>query len=403
MSGAAFELLDLVARWIHVIAGIMWVGNSLLFNWLDRSLDTPQGAGQTPEPAGTIWLLHSGGFYYVEKTLLAGMRVPQPVHWFKWQAYTTWLSGMALLVVVYYLGGRAVLADSTVAPLSHRAAVLAGLAAIAGGWALYESMQRFVAPRAPAVAAFVWIAGLIAISFELTQLLSGRAAFLHVGAMLGTIMAANVFFTIVPSQRELVASVEAGGSGSAALSARAKRVSIHNNYFTFPVIALMVSNHFSGIYGHRLNWLLLLVIIVAGAAVRHVLNARWNYPNWKPALAGTIAVSVVILYAIMDVGSVPASTTPDPSASSAPVTFDEARHVIDRRCAACHSEHPSDLTFGVAPAGVMFDTPDQIIARAGRIRERAVVTRTMPPGNKTKITDDERALVARWIAGGANR
>ena len=404
MSGTTYELLDLVARWIHVIAGIMWVGNSLLFNWLDRSLDAPEGAGQSPEPVGTIWLLHSGGFYYVEKTLLAGMRVPQPLHWFKWQAYTTWLSGMALLVVVYYLGGRAVLADATVAPLSHRAAVLVGLAAIGGGWALYESMQRFVAPRAPGIAGFVWIAGLTAISVELTRLLSGRAAFLHVGAMLGTIMAANVFFTIVPSQHELVASVAAGGSGSAALSARAKRVSIHNNYFTFPVIALMVSNHFSGIYGPRLNWLLLLVIIVAGVAVRHVLNVRWKYPSWKPALAGTIAVSVVVLYAIMSFGSAPASAAADLSASSAPVTLEEARHVIDRRCAACHSEHPSDLTFGgVAPVGVLFDTPEQIIARAARIRERAVITKTMPPGNKTNITEAERALLGRWVAQRAGK
>jgi uncharacterized membrane protein len=396
-------LLDLIARWIHVIAGIMWIGNSLLFNWLDRSLDAPQGTGQTPEPVGTIWLLHSGGFYYVEKTLLAEMQVPRPMHWFKWQAYTTWLSGMALLVVVYYLGGRAVLGDATVAPLSHEAAVLVGLAAIAGGWALYESMQRFVAPRAPAIAALVWLAGLTAIAVELTRLLSGRAAFLHVGAMLGTIMAANVFFTIVPSQRELVASVAAGGLGSAALSARAKRVSIHNNYFTFPVIALMVSNHFSGIYGHRLNWLLLLVIIVAGVAVRHVLNVRWKYPQWKPALAATIAVSVVALYVIMSVGSVPVSAA-DSSASSAPVTFEDARHVIDRRCAACHSEHPSDLTFGgVAPVGVLFDTPEQIIARAARIRERAVVTKTMPPGNKTHITEAERAVLGRWVAQGAPR
>lgn len=403
MSGSIGELLDLVARWIHVIAGIMWVGNSLLFNWLDRSLDAPQGEGQTPEPVGTIWLLHSGGFYYVEKTLLAGTRLPRVLHWFKWQAYTTWLSGMALLIVVYYLGGRAVLADTTVAPLSHREAVLVGLAAIAGGWALYESMQRFVAPRAPGVAAVVWITGLTAISIELTRLLSGRAAFLHVGAMLGTIMAANVFFTIVPSQRALVASVASGDEGGAALSARAKRVSIHNNYFTFPVIALMVSNHFSGIYGHRLSWLLLLVIIIAGVAVRHVLNVRWKYPLWKPALAAIVALSVVALYLIMSVQprAVPAEAASS-SASSAPVTLAEARHIIDRRCAACHSEHPSDLTFGgIPPAGVMFDTPEQIIARAARIHERAVATRTMPPANKTNITDAERALLGRWVAQGA--
>ena len=163
----------------------------------------------------------------------------------------------------------------------------------------------------------------------------------------------------------------------------------------------MVSNHFSGIYGHRLSWLLLLVIIVAGVAVRHVLNVRWKYPQWKPALAATIAASIVALFVIMNVGSPPTSAAD--SSSFAPVTFEDARHVIDRRCAACHSEHPSDLTFGAAPGGVMFDTPEQIIARAARIRERAVISRTMPPGNKTNITDEERALLGRWINGGASK
>jgi len=385
-----------------VIAGIMWIGNSLLFNWLDRSLQTPRGPGQTRSPLGTIWLLHSGGFYYVEKTLLEGEQLPRPVHWFKWQAYTTWLSGVALLLVVYYLSDRAVLADPGVAKLTHLEASLVGIGGILGGWALYETMQRVVAPRAPALAAAVWITGLVAISFALTQLLSGRAAFLHVGAMLGTIMAGNVALTIVPSQRELEASVieGRGAAASAALSARAKRVSIHNNYFTFPVIVLMVSNHFSSIYGHRWNWLLLLVLCVAGAAARHVLNLRWTYPQWKTALAGVIAVSVVALYVLLRVGN---ATQPAAAESIGPVTFAEARHVIDRRCAACHSIHPSDLSYGGAPVGVMFDTPEQIVARAARIRERAVVTRTMPPANKTKITDAERVLLGRWVEQGAIR
>jgi uncharacterized membrane protein len=381
-----------------VIAGIMWVGNSLLFNWLDRSLDPPRQTGQTRQPLGSIWLLHSGGFYYVEKTLLHGEPLPRPLHWFKWQAYTTWLSGMALLFVVYYLSDRAVLADPSVATLSHARASLIGVGAVFGGWLLYEAMNRVVAPKAPVVAAVVWVSGLAAIAFALTQLLSGRAAFLHVGAMLGTIMAGNVVFTIVPSQRELVASVAEGGGGDPVVSARAKRVSIHNNYFTFPVIVLMVSNHFPGIYGSPYNWLLLAVLVVAGVAVRHVLNVRWTYPEWKPVLAGAIVATLVALWGTMNAGvssqpmAVPGSTEP--------VTFEEARHVIDRRCAVCHSEHPSDLTLGVAPAGVMFDTPEQIVARAGRIRERAVLTRTMPPGNKTNITESERAVLARWIASG---
>ena len=380
----------------------MWIGNSLLFNWLDRSLEPPSGAGQTRAPIGKIWLLHSGGFYYVEKTLLEGEPLPKPVHWFKWQAYTTWLSGFALLVVLYYLTDRAILADSSVANLSHRNAVIAGLGSIALGWGLYEAMQRFVAPRAPSVATVIWLSGLLAISYAMTHLLSGRAAYLHVGAMLGTIMAGNVFFTIVPSQRELERSVieGRGGGASAVLSARAKRVSIHNNYFTFPVIALMVSNHFSAIYGARDRWALLLVICVGGAAVRHVLNIRWKFAQWQIALAAVILLTVWGLHIFMHQGPPPVAVTTVPAGAA---TFADARHVIDRRCAQCHSAQPTDAVYTIAPAGVMFDTPEQIIARAARIRERAFVTRTMPPNNKTNITDEERAILGAWASSQSTR
>jgi len=398
MMAGVWELLDFVARWIHVIAGIMWIGNSLLFNWLDRSLRPPNTAERGHEAVGTIWLLHSGGFYYVEKTLLRDEPVPVPLHWFKWQAYTTWLSGVALLLVVYYLSDRAVLTDPGI--LRHSEGVLVGLGSIVLGWALYEVMQRFVAPKVPILAAAVWMIGFLVISFVLTHLVLGRAPFVHVGAMLGTIMAGNVFFTIVPSQRELVASVT-GGGGDPAISARAKRVSIHNNYFTFPVIALMVSNHFPSIYGSRFNWLLLLVIIASGAAVRYVLNLRFSWPAWKSALAATIGVSVAAIYGILAIPS----AARQPTFVNAPttVTFADARHVIDRRCSVCHSMQPVDSTFGPAPAGVAFDTPAQIVERAARINERAVVTMTMPPGNKTHITETERAILAQWIAQGARR
>ena len=396
MSGTGFELIDVVARWVHLIAGIMWIGNSLLFNWLDRNLLPAGNRPQTPKPAGTIWLLHSGGFYYVEKTLLEGAALPARLHWFKWQAYSTWLSGTVLLLVGYYLGGRAVLADSGVAPLSHPQAVLVGAGAILGGWALYESMQRFVAPRAPTLAFLVWISGLTAIAVALTQLLHGHAAFLHVGAMLGTIMAANVLVTIVPSQRALVASVQEAGGGGEELSTRAKRVSIHNNYFTFPVIVLMLSGHFPALYSHRLSWLSLLVLIAGGATVRHILNIRFGMRSWRPALFAAMGATVFALYAILRIGSaVPPAPASEPGA---PVSFAEARHVIDRRCGACHSREQSDKSFGPAPGGVLFDTREQIEARAPRILERAVVTRTMPPGNKTEISDAERALLGRWAS-----
>jgi uncharacterized membrane protein len=396
VSATGVELLDLVARWVHVIAGIMWIGNSLLFNWLDRNLVPAGNAAQTPRPLGIIWLLHSGGFYYVEKTLLDGAPMPSRLHWFKWQAYTTWWSGTALLLVVYYLGGRAVLADPTVHAFTHTQAVLIGAGGILLGLTLYETMQRGVAPRAPGLALAVWLAGLVGIAIGFTQLLNGRAAFLHVGAMLGTIMAANVVLTIVPSQRALVASAQAGGQGSAELSARAKRVSIHNNYFTFPVIVLMLSGHFPALYGHPNNWLLLLVLIVSGAAVRHVLNIRFGFPAWRPALAAILAATVVALYLGIRMGSSEAPI--EVASASGPVSLAEVRHVIDRRCGACHSVRQSDASFGPAPGGVTFDTPEEIVARALRIRERAVVTRTMPPGNRTRITDAERALLGRWVA-----
>lgn len=394
MTGSAIELLDLVARWIHVIASIMWVGNSLLFNWLDRSLTPATAAGQTPKPSGTIWLLHSGGFYYVEKTLLDDTRMPAPLHWFKWQAYTTWLSGVALLIVVYYAGGRAVMSNSSASGLSHIEASAIGIGAIVAGWLLYELTQRFVAARAPAAAAVIWLTGFIAITIALTHFLDGRAAFIHVGAMLATIMAGNVALTIVPSQRELVASVSEGRGADAVVSARAKRVSIFNNYFTFPVVVLMVSSHFPSLYGHKWNWLLLLLLVATGAAVRYLLNIRWTFSQWKPVLAATIATSLLLLFLVMKRG------TEAPAAAAAfvgPVTFEDARHVIDRRCGVCHSDRPTDLSLGVAPGGVMFDTRKQIEARAARILERAVVSRTMPPANKTGITDAERGVLAAWV------
>ena len=397
MTPRLFELLDLAARWVHVIAAIMWVGNSLLFNWIDRTLQpssTP-GAGML----GETWLLHSGGFYYLEKTQLVGRPLPAPLHWFKWQAYTTWISGVVLLVAVYWVGGRAAMADASVAAISQGAAVAIGIAAVFGGVALYEIVQRTIATKAAGVANAILLAAFVAVVYALTHLLNGRAAFLHVGAMLASIMAANVAMTIVPSQRLLVKSVSGEGGADPAISARAKRVSITNNYVTFPVIALMVSSHFPSVYGNRWSWLLLLLIVACGASVRYVMNIRYTYTAWKPTLAAIAVITAIILYgALAAPGPSPAMAT---SAQVQHVTFADARHVIDRRCGACHSAAPSDSTFGPAPAGVTFDLPEQIRSHAARIRERAVVTRTMPLGNKTHITEQERAILGAWIDAGA--
>ena len=395
MSGEAGELLDLIARWIHVIAGIMWVGNSLLFNWLDRNLRPRVDAGVY----GDIWLLHSGGFYLVEKNTGerspgGALRLPSPLHWFKWQAYTTWLTGAALLVIVYYLGGRALLVDPAVADIPHAVGTVISVGTIVVAWLAYELIWRTIGSRGPAVSAALSIALLVAAIWLLTTHLAPRAAYLHVGALLGTIMAANVAFTIVPSQRELVAALSAGRAPSQEIADRAKHRSIHNNYFTFPVIALMLAAHFPSLYA-RGGLLPLLILIAGGAAVRHVLNVRFTYRLWKIALAATVVVTVALLALQLGVGR---TTTRAPAGGAAPtvVSFTDVRSIVDRRCASCHSRSPSDVSLGVTPAGVAFDTPAQIEALAARIRERAAVTKTMPPANKTRITEAERGLLARW-------
>ena len=391
------ELLDLTFRWVHVIAGIMWIGNSLLFNWLDRNL-RPAARG-APELYGDIWLLHSGAFYFVEKTSLDGQPMPKPLHWFKWQAYTTWLSGVALLTVIYYLGSRSLLTDPAKTTLSPAIALLVAVGSIIAGWLVYDLLWRFVAPRSATLAGALSVIALVALVYALTHLLSGRAAFLHVGALLATIMAGNVAMTIMPSQRVLVDAVAAGRPPDPVVAANAKTRSIHNNYLTFPVVALMLSNHFPGVYGHRASWLLLLALVAIGAAVRHLLNIRYTFRYWVPALGLTVAGGFLFLL-VEGRPNAGSSTAAVRAANDLPsqVAFEDARSIIDRRCTACHSATPAIAEFGATPGGVSFDDPSRIRALAERIRVRAIDTRTMPLGNRTNMTDRERALLARWLA-----
>jgi uncharacterized membrane protein len=399
MSGHLTELLDLTFRWVHVIAGIMWIGNSLLFNWLDRNL-RPSSRG-APELYGDIWLLHSGAFYIVEKTSLAGQPMPAPLHWFKWQAYTTWLSGTALLIVVYYVGGRALLVDPSRMALTPTAAVSIAIGTIVIGSLLYDVLWQYLAPRSETLAGVLSVSALVLIVFAATNVLSGRAAFLHIGAMLATIMAGNVAMTIMPSQRVLVDAVAAGKPPDPKVAAAAKTRSIHNNYLTFPVIVLMLSNHFPGVYGHHSSWLLLLALIAIGALVRHILNIRFTFTSWVPALGMTVAAGLAVLFVV----GRPASSPPAVAGGGVPaqVSFEDARSIIDRRCSACHSASPSITEFGPTPGGISFDDPARIRALADRIRVRAIETRTMPLGNRTHMTEGERAALARWLDSGLSR
>ena len=397
MSASAWELLDLFVRWTHVIAGIMWIGNSLLFNWLDRNLrpiEPPLDGSM-----GKIWLLHSGAFYEVEKKLLpAGTPYPAKVHWFMFQNLTTWVSGICLLIIVYYMGGAAYMIDPSVANIGAGAAVAIGVGVLIGGWLVYDLLWRSPLGKHTPLAFAISFGLLIAVSYGLTQVLSGRAAYIHVGALLGTLMTANVWFYVVPSQRALVAASRAGLAQDPALSYRAKQRSIHNNYMTFPVIFIMISNHFPSTYGSSLNWLILAVLMVGSAAFRHFLNIRFSYGGWLRLAAATTLLTIAAVFVLIT----RANVLPNASASGAPVTFADAQAVIQRRCIECHSATPTDTTFTVAPAGVMFDTPEQIQRMAARIKERAVVTKTMPFNNKTGITDAERALLGSWIDQGAS-
>ncbi len=397
VNGQVRELLDLVIRWVHLIAGIMWIGNSLLFNWLDRNLEKPKDA--PPGYEGKIWLLHSGGFYDVEKKLLQPSQLPERLHWFKWQNFATWASGICLLFVVYYSGGGALLVDPSVSKIGVPIAMVIGVGAIVASWLFYDFVWISPLSKRPAIASALCFLYVGALAFGLTHVLSGRAAYIHVGVVLGTIMTGNVWFVIMPSQRELVAATKEGREQDPKIGKRAKLRSIHNNYMTFPLLFIMVSNHFPSTYGSKLNWLVLGVIAVGGATVRHLLNIRFQYKRWLPMTSGVIAVTVTALYVLTRPEVRPSA----PVTAEAPkVSFHTVRGVIHQRCQPCHSAHPTDSVWKVAPAGVMFDSPAQIRRMAPRIKERAVVSRTMPLQNKTGITQAERDMIGDWIDQGAS-
>lgn len=375
------EFLDLVIRWVHLIAGILWIGNSMLFNWLDRNL-----------VEGKIWLLHSGGFYRVEKTLLEPDRYPAIVHWFKWQNGISWLSGISLLVVVYYLQASAFLVDPQVAALDPGAAVALCVMIIVCAWLVYDVVWTALAHHA-AWATVISFATLAALAWGLTHLLAGRAAYIHVGVVLGTLMTGNVWLHIMPSQHALVAATRAGKPQDPRLGQRAKQRSIHNNYMTYPLLFIMVSNHFPSTYSDPRAWVVLFVLMLAGAGVRHMMNIRFQYALWLPWALAIATVGTALLFAL--------TARPAAATSGGPASFSQVQGIVERRCRPCHSARPADTTFPAPPLGVVFDSPEQVTRMAPRIGVRAVEQRSMPFLNKTAMTDGERAVLARWIADGA--
>ncbi|MBM3220487.1 MAG: urate hydroxylase PuuD [Candidatus Rokubacteria bacterium] len=394
MDAVILDWLNLGLRWAHLIAGIGWIGTSLYFMWLDAALIRTNLS--RPDLEGYTWLLHSGGFYLVERRKLPPGQLPSPIHWFKWEAGMTFLTGFPLLVLVYYMTGGLYLVDPAVSSITPGWAAVVGVGLLIVSWAVYDQIWTSPLARGSGRPAVVvsWIL-LFAVVYGLTRVLSGRAAFIHVGAMLGTIMVANVWMRIIPAQKDLIASAEAGRTVDDTLSTRAKQRSTHNSYVTFPVIFMMLSHHYPALYAHPLNWLMLVLLIVAGAAVRQVMLARdKGKPTdwWLVPAAAALGVAVFLTSPAWLGGG---------AGGGDRVAFAAVKGVIERRCVSCHSRTPTDDVFKVAPNNVTFDAPESIRAHAETIRTRVVLLKNMPLANKTGITELERALLARWIAQGA--
>lgn len=387
-SAYILDWLNLVLRWAHVITGIAWIGSSFYFIWLDLRLNVPPRDPENPEVAGDLWAVHGGGFYHAQKYKLAPATLPEPLHWFKWEAYFAWITGFLLFAIVYYANAGALLLDPAVADIGEPGAIAASLLLLPVGWFVYDGLCRL----APGGTAFL-VLGLVlllALCFGLSQLFAGRGAFLQAGVMLGTIMAANVWRVIIPAQKALVAAKQKGEAPDAVLGLRAKQRSVHNNYLTLPVVLTMISPHFALLYAHEWNWLVLFLLFLAGAFVRHWFNLRNQGRKGIGWVFAALAIGVTIAIALAP--RAPAAGT---------ATFAEANRVIQARCVACHSASPTHPSAPVAAAGVMLDTPREIAAWAARIHERAVVTRTMPLANLTGMTEEERTLLAGWFAAGA--
>ena len=396
MPTLALEWLHLALRWAHVIAGIMWIGDSFLFMWMDRSLTPPSRPREAV--VGELWLVHSGGFYeVVKRRMLAPNELPGTLHWFKWEAYSTWVTGLFLLGIVYYLSGGVYLVDRSVSRIGVGAAVALSLGLLAAGWLIYDALWNSPLGRRPALGALVSFALVVVAAWGLTRVYSGRAAYVQLGAMMGTIMAANVWRVIIPAQSKMLAATRAGEPVDVSHGARAKLRSTHNHYMTLPVLFAMLSNHYPSTYGNRLNWLVLVLLMVVGAVVKYVMNERSRSNRWI-ALAGAAALVGAVL---LTARGVPGAGAAAALRSLPPVRFEEVRAIIERRCLTCHAAKPSNPSFPEPPAGVVLEDPRRVRSLAPRILERAVVTKTMPLGNLTGMTEDERARLGAWIAQGA--
>jgi uncharacterized membrane protein len=393
MEAYIVDWLSLLTRWLHLISGIAWIGASFYFVMLDNSLTQPKNPDDTRRGVfGELWAVHGGGFYISQKFLTGpkGEPLTENLHWSKWEAYTTWLSGIALLALIYWLGASSYLIDRSVMALSPPAAIAISVASLAGGWFVYDGLCRLLEGKENVLAALVFVFIMVC-AWALFHVFSARAAYIHVGAIIGTIMVANVFFHIIPGQKRMVADIRAGRDPDPRPGIIGKQRSVHNTYFTLPVLFVMISNHYPMTYSHPQGWLILGVIMLAGVLIRqffvlrHSGNVKWVLPAAGVALLAGLAVAIAPKIADSGGGR---------------VTFANVQGVLKERCLQCHASQPTQPGFAQPPKGILLETPEQVAANAPKIAE-TVGNKYMPIGNLTQMTDNERALIATWFAQGA--
>jgi len=389
-EGHIMEWLNIVVRVMHITFGIAWIGASFYFVFLENALNRTENVRE--ELAGNLWAVHGGGFYYLEKYKVAPKTIPKHLHWFKYEAYFTWASGFALLFIIYYFNSSALLIDNNVLKLTPWQAIGIGIGSFIAGWIIYDQLCKSPLRKYPFLFAFTGMILLTGFAYFYSHVFSGRGAFIHFGAMIGSIMAANVFFVIIPAQKAMVAAARKGLLPDPQKGKNALFRSIHNNYLTLPVLFVMVSNHFPSTFSNQYQWIVLAAISIGAAGVKHWLNLRekgilsiWILP-----------ASVLVLLAVAYV------TAPQPANTKcSPIHFTEVNAIIQQRCIQCHSSRPTDDVYTKAPNGVMYDTPEEIIKKKDLILQRVVVTKTMPQNNKTNMTPEERDAIRCWIEQGA--
>ncbi len=390
-EGHLMECLNIVVRVMHIAFGIAWIGASFYFVFLENALNRTDNVRD--ELAGNLWAVHGGGFYYLEKYKTAPKTIPKHLHWFKYEAYFTWVSGFGLLFIIYYFNASAMLIDSNVMKLSAAQAIGISIGSFIVGWLLYDLLCKSPLRKQPILFALTGIIILIGFAYFYSHVFSGRAAFIHFGAMIGSIMVANVFFVIIPSQKAMVKAAKMGQLPDPQRGKNALFRSIHNNYFTLPVLFVMVSNHFPSTFGNKYQWIVLSAISIGSAGIKHWLNLRekgklsvWIMP-----------ASVIILLVVAYVTAPQLSTT-----KCKEVSFAEINAIIQQRCISCHSSRPTDDIYTAPPNGVVYDTPLDITKKKDFIMQRVVITKTMPQNNKTNMTPEEREAIRCWIEQGAS-